>query len=945
MTLIQSTKSNFNTSMDSHMTDVRKPEFIDNAVHYSKITEQSVGNNIVTITNKQSSKYSISTEKAYNMSELQSTLLFTHSENSYKKDIWSPRGKNQIPKIIYGQDDINERLIWDSAESTNKGLRVELKNMKGKSVKEIGFKSKKVHFGTSVDVGFRTTDIITRLTKDIDGDLNSTLLGKPLSIANNTRNRRNLSNDFVALDFNNVNLLSSLKFISRHDNRLLNFTKEGNLLYTPFNDSGQHYSMDRDLKEGKESKDPISSTANRISITGVPNALNDDVSITIDDREKQQGVNSNDVVATSPIFDATIKSKKAARKMARNILQANSVQQGSISIEKVPDKFYIRPGDMINYSGTNYVVSETTHRTITKDSDFKFLLVDDGVEGILQNIEKDAMSLSSLSTVDTKTQIQTENFNFFNSLEINVTPLITIINVDHEKLLLGENSGRRGIGGASTIQEYTVSTPAVAATGSLTVSSNSIPTITRAVAATSSVTVNTNAFPLDTGASGSIGTILFKTNPAASTPPTNGDPAIQTDYVTLKHNAGSGSSDGYNLLCINPDYYVNLTGSTWTKTNTNGLVVPQGTPISPNSNGSSPSPSFIVDTDGDTTADNAFQFILYQRGGDANATATNMMAAINANSNQAGTATIPYVGAPITINSKSVNAASAQTITMAGFTTSNFTLTGFTGGADAVYTGDYLQLISTDGTTKKYHARQRKADGTSVTNGMTETINSVNYVLFRNDLSPQGVAGNLKAAILHANGHNNKIAITRDGNVLSLTQATVGTDGNRTTTIGGSMPDIAKTNFTGGVNLAYVDAYITLSDGSTVKKYHATPSDYTINTGDTATENGHALVYYKLGANTAATALELKAAIESSNGHNNGFILAVDGSNSSKINLTNSSAGTVGNVAITKTSNLNNIVAFTGMSNGTADQFSNVSREIQNLGLNKSLPITIIGDK
>ena len=69
------------------------------------------------------------------------------------------------------------------------------------------------------------------------------------------------------------------------------------------------------------------------------------------------------------------------------------------------------------------------------------------------------------------------------------------------------------------------------------------------------------------------------------------------------------------------------------------------------------------------------------------------------------------------------------------------------------------------------------------------------------------------------------------------------------------------------------------------------------------------------------------------------------GSNSSKINLTNSSAGTVGNVAIAKTSNLNNIVAFTGMSNGAADQFSNVSREIQKLGLNKSLPVTIVGDK
>ncbi len=930
--------------MDSHMTDIRKPEFVDNAIHYSKIAEQSIGNNIVTITNKQSSKYSISTEKTYNMSELQSTILFTHSENSYKNNIWTPKGKNQIPKIIYGGDNISERLIWDSIESTSKGLRAELKNMKGKSVKEIGFQSKKVHFGSSIDVGFRTTDIITRLTKDIDGDLNSVLLGKPLSIANSSSNRRKLSNEFVALNFNNVNLLSSLKFISRYDSHLLNFSKEGNLIYSPFNDSGNYYSMSRDLKGGKESKNPISSTTNRVSVTGIPNALNDDVSITLDDREKQQGVSSHDIITTRPIFDATVKSKQAARKMARNILQANSIQQGSISIEGVPDKFYVRPGDVVNYSGTKYVVSETTHRTITRDSDFKFLLVDDGVEGILQNIEKDAMSLSSLSTVDTKTQIQTENFNFFNSLEINITPIISLVNVGHERLLLGEHSGRRGIGGASTIQEYTVSTPAVAATGSLTVSSNSVPTITRAVAATSTLTVNTNAFPLDTGASGSIGTIQFKTNPAAFAAPTNGDPTVVANYVTLKHNAGSGSSDGYNLLCISPSYYVNLSG-TWTQTNTNGLVIPQGTLISPNSNGSTASPAFMVDTDGNGVADNAFSFIVYQRGDDANATAVNMTAAINANTNQAGTATVPYVGAPITINSKSVNAASAQTITMSGFTTSNFTLSGYTGGADAVYTSDYIQLISTDGTTKKYHARQTKANGTSVTNGMTETINGVNYVLFRNDLTPQAVAGNLRGAILHSAGHDNRIAVARDGNVLSLTQATIGTSGSQTTTIGGGMPNIAKTDFTGGVNLAYVDAYITLSDGSSVKKYHATPSDYSINTGDTATENGHALVYYKLGANAAATALQLKAAIESSNGHNNNILVVVDGTNSSKINLTNSSAGTGGNATIAKTSNLNSVVAFTGMSNGAADVYTNVSREIQSVGLNKSLPITIVGDQ
>ena len=71
--------------------------------------------------------------------------------------------------------------------TTDEGLRVELRNMKGKTLRGIGFDESAVRFGQTVDVGFRTTDLAMRLGDSITGSITSVSIGNPLNTVNSHR--------------------------------------------------------------------------------------------------------------------------------------------------------------------------------------------------------------------------------------------------------------------------------------------------------------------------------------------------------------------------------------------------------------------------------------------------------------------------------------------------------------------------------------------------------------------------------------------------------------------------------------------------------------------------------------------------------------------------------------------------------------------------------------
>ncbi len=325
MGLIQSSKGRFDETLTDIMNDVRQPVFVDNAVHYAKSEPRSSAKTRVTIEAVNADNYELASERTYTISESESSLTLTHTEangHTLKSDIFSSKGKNAITKLLFGT---NERVLTGTTTSTASGLQADVRNLKGTTLKGLGFDDTEVRLGQSVDIGFRTTDLALRVGDEVNDSLNAITIGSPTTVTKMGNNRRKSSNSFLAADFNGVNLATALRYISRHDNRVIKFDRYGNLNYVPFNHADVSRAIEYNVRFGNKETNPIENVENRITVKGIPIAVNEDLIFTMDDRSKQQGAHDIDVIEnTSPSFDASITNITRAKTVARQILKANS---------------------------------------------------------------------------------------------------------------------------------------------------------------------------------------------------------------------------------------------------------------------------------------------------------------------------------------------------------------------------------------------------------------------------------------------------------------------------------------------------------------------------------------------------------------------------------------------------------------------------------------------
>lgn len=454
MGLIQSSKGRFDSSLTDVMTDVRQPVFVDNAVHYAKYEPKSNARSKITIEAVNADNYELASERTYSFVESESSILLTHTEtagHSLKSDVFSSKGKNSVTKLLFSKDNQKSRILTDTTSSTASGLRAQLRNMKGVTLKDLGFEDTQVRTGQAIDIGFRTTDLALRVGDEINDSLNSITIGAPTTVTKMGSNRRKSSHTFLASDFNGVNLVTALRYISRHDNRIIKFDRYGNLNYVPFNHSDVNRALEYNVRFGNKDTNPIENVENRITVKGIPIAVNEELIFTMDDRSKQQGQNDVNIIEnTSPLFDASITNLTRAKTVARQILKANSTLSGSIRSEGHPNAWELRPGDIVEYEGNRLSVLEVKH-TLNGLSDFVFLNAESGLEGVLQNIREGSITTSSLTNPDRSNQNKSENFSFFDSMEVVITPIVTLVNTNESGFLIGRNSDRGRLGGAQTV--------------------------------------------------------------------------------------------------------------------------------------------------------------------------------------------------------------------------------------------------------------------------------------------------------------------------------------------------------------------------------------------------------------------------------------------------------------------------------------------------------------
>ena len=445
---IQSTKGAFSESLTEVMVDVRKPVFVDNALHYGKYESQQSEKPKVTIS---TTSYRVSKEGSYRIEEEESSLLVSHTKtpgHTFEENIFTPYGNDSSSELLYDANDNKKRLLREKIEILDKKIRVHLPNMKNKNLSEFDF-SDKVKMGQPMNVGFRTTDLALEIGKELDGTVTSFSIGEPLSVANATTQRQKHSKTFFAHNFNNASMMTALSTLGRRDKRILDYDIHGNLYFIPFNYSRRPHILFPSLRLEGEITNPVEDNANKVTVIGTDIALNSNSTVTLNDGAQQGRFNVEVLEDILPHFDNSITTEQEARAVAREILKSNRLLANRLETKGHPYSWFIKPGEIVSYNGQRLVVMSATHTLSTQLSDFTFLTLDAGIDAAIRSVFEDEAIAEQITSDDLNEQKQSVEYGFFDEIDISTTLLLTVTDVGDDPILIGRNANRVSIGGSA----------------------------------------------------------------------------------------------------------------------------------------------------------------------------------------------------------------------------------------------------------------------------------------------------------------------------------------------------------------------------------------------------------------------------------------------------------------------------------------------------------------
>ena len=445
MSVIKNTYTGrFDANVNEVMDHVRKPVFVDNAIHHARI-DISGKKHKVTIEKNNASTYQTFHERSYKVVEGESDVQITHHTTPGHSYLGEPYledatiSENNKPVLLYNKNALSERLLTSTVEDSTIGSKLNLRNMKGQTLNDIGFTGEIVNIGQVVDVGLRSTDLAMKLGEDVADELNSVNISHPRVPSNSGGLRRIHSTRFIAQDFQDVNLITALKHISRQDNRIILLDKFGNLMYVPFMAQNSGRKIVGNIRLGGKVQDNVDDTPNRITVQGTKNALNDNNFYTLDDVQKQSGT-AGEIRQSTIVTDLTVKDNISGRRTARKILKSNSINKGRISSGGHPYLSMIRPGMTVIYDGETRLVSECQHDINKQQTNIVLLNIDTGIEGVLQDIADGSVVVGSIVNPQTAIQVVKEEFAFFSQFNLRATLATNIRRVGSDKLIIGTSS-------------------------------------------------------------------------------------------------------------------------------------------------------------------------------------------------------------------------------------------------------------------------------------------------------------------------------------------------------------------------------------------------------------------------------------------------------------------------------------------------------------------------
>jgi len=446
MTLIQNTSTGrYDTDANEVMDHVRKPVFVDNAVHHGRISVQTSNKAKITVEKNNTRNLQVMPQTRYQIVESEGGVLLTHVQKSGHEYTGVPYfngetlSSSNIPILLYNADNPSERIVLSDVENSTIGVFGNLRNMKGRTLQDIGFSSDIVKLGQPVDVGLRTTDLAIKLGESISGGATSVNIARPETIV--AQNRAH-STRFVAQDFRNTNLMTSLRYLARHDGRMVILDTFGNLLYIPLSFTENTVEI-KNRAPTVTVDNPIDDAPNRVTVQGLPMGLNDLVIVTVDDAESQvEEVRE----APSVFVDHTVRNPTSAKRIARKVLRGHSLVKGKEEVNGNYNSLDVRPGMTVTHDGKNKIVTEVRHFPFANKSDFSLMNVEVGLEGILQAIDAGTTVEQNSTNPDTAVQVVDLNLAMFGRIELRIESKVVENNVYKTAMLIGGTS-RGTIGG------------------------------------------------------------------------------------------------------------------------------------------------------------------------------------------------------------------------------------------------------------------------------------------------------------------------------------------------------------------------------------------------------------------------------------------------------------------------------------------------------------------
>jgi len=397
------------------------PNLIDNAVIHGEYTKTTTGTYKVSPPTE--GDFNISHDRSYRMIEGDGEIILSHNNNydgliyhSNKTHTTTPLAATlpttdaNSPILIYSNANIKNRLAPAATSSkVAKGNLFSLPNMSHKSLSDVGFADDLVKLGQTVEIGFRTTDLAAKIVNETTGSITSTKI-----------NQNRHSTTFLSYSFNDVDAMSALRFVSKHDGQSIRADKFGNLHYTHQNKVDKEHYLNRTMITGGIQSDNIQHSPNRVTVYGKKWANNMDNVIRVDDSGRQNDGAVNEI--SGGIHVPTANTEISAQRIGQRMLATANRAAKTKRVKGILKGSQISPGDQIKFadgnSFTEDIVLETRHNLTDKTTDVVLSSVLTSIEDVLQKFQEERIN-NHFSEGVSKSQ-QVNKIHLTTSVSVNI---------------------------------------------------------------------------------------------------------------------------------------------------------------------------------------------------------------------------------------------------------------------------------------------------------------------------------------------------------------------------------------------------------------------------------------------------------------------------------------------------------------------------------------------